>query len=170
MYIALQTIHAPIEASYPPADKNLYKECESIQFEARKIYCQKLKYADRALGEIINYLKSSKIWDNTMIVFTTDNGGMPNQVLQGRPAVFVGAGLNIPLRGTKASAFEGGIRGLAWVTGGLVPEKLKGTKSDKVFHAIDVPTGLLGYSDTPIPDKIKEDAVELINEVLHPDQ
>lgn len=52
---------------------------------------------DEGIRNITDTLKSSSLWDNTLIVFTNDNGGQ----------VFAG-GNNAPLRGNKASYFEGG--------------------------------------------------------------
>jgi len=52
---------------------------------------------DEGVGNITETLKSSGLWDNTLIIFTNDNGGQ----------VFAG-GNNAPYRGNKASYFEGG--------------------------------------------------------------
>ena len=54
---------------------------------------------DEAIGEIVDKLKTSGIYNNSLIVFTTDNGG---QALYGAS--------NWPLRGNKGSYYEGGKR------------------------------------------------------------
>ena len=52
---------------------------------------------DEGIANVTDSLKSANLWNNTLLIFTTDNGG---QVFQG--------GNNAPLRGAKASYFEGG--------------------------------------------------------------
>ena len=52
---------------------------------------------DAAIGEIVSKLKSTEMDKNTLIVFTTDNGGQ----------AFYGAS-NWPLRGNKATYYEAG--------------------------------------------------------------
>ena len=56
----------------------------------RRIYCGMVTALDAALGRIVNTLEETKMINNTLIVFTTDNGG---NVLAG--------GNNYPLRGGK---------------------------------------------------------------------
>ena len=52
---------------------------------------------DEGIRNITDTLKSSGLWNDTLLIFTNDNGGQ----------VFLG-GNNAPLRGNKASYFEGG--------------------------------------------------------------
>ena len=49
------------------------------------------------------------VWDRTVIIMSTDNGGNTDT-----------GGSNAPLRGNKATSYEGGVRGVGWVGGGLV--------------------------------------------------
>ena len=53
---------------------------------------------DEGIGRILDALDAAGIADNTLVLFSSDNGGVG------------GVGSNYPLRGAKASAFEGGIR------------------------------------------------------------
>ena len=53
-------------------------------------------------------LKKKKMYQNSLIIFSTDNGGST-------PGFS-----NVPLRGNKEQLYEGGIRGVGWVAGGLV--------------------------------------------------
>ena len=47
------------------------------------------------------------MWENTLVIFVSDNGGTD-------------AGINYPLRGEKHTTWEGGIRGAAFVAGGVM--------------------------------------------------
>ena len=65
------------------------------------------------------------MWENTIMVVSADNGGA------------VGIGSNYPLKGCKMTFFEGGVRALAFANGGLLPEKVRGTKSEGFIHIAD---------------------------------
>jgi len=66
--------------------------------------------------------------NNTLIVFSTDNGGLP---------VDSGGASNWPLRGGKFTLWEGGVRGVGFVSGAGIPEKLKGSIYNGLMHETD---------------------------------
>ena len=53
-------------------------------------------------------LKRSGLWENSVVLFSTDNGGS------------VPSTSNLPLKGSKESVYEGGVRGVALLTGGIL--------------------------------------------------
>eukprot|EP01059_Diplonema_ambulator_P003455 TRINITY_DN13137_c0_g1_i1.p1 TRINITY_DN13137_c0_g1~~TRINITY_DN13137_c0_g1_i1.p1 ORF type:complete len:545 (+),score=72.54 TRINITY_DN13137_c0_g1_i1:113-1636(+) len=110
LYLAFQAVHTP----YDPVPGN---PCNNT-------YAGMLWDADVYVGQIVSALKEKEMWDNTVIVYTSDNGG-------------VDLGNNYPLRGEKHSNWEGGMRTTTFVSGGLVPENLRGTKNDVNFHIVD---------------------------------
>ncbi|HSB13263.1 MAG TPA: sulfatase-like hydrolase/transferase [Bryobacteraceae bacterium] len=67
--------------------------------EMRKYYLANLNCLDDNIGRLLNALDRLKLTENTLIVFFSDNGGTPH-----------GGGGNLPLRGSKSTTFEGGIR------------------------------------------------------------
>ncbi|XP_037501282.1 arylsulfatase I [Rhipicephalus sanguineus] len=90
-------------------------------------FCDFLEMAaamDVAVGLIVDKLKEVKMWNNSLFVFLSDNGG---QVLYG--------GSNWPLRGNKNTLYEGGTRVPAFVAGPVL--KKTGYNSSSIIHAVD---------------------------------
>jgi N-acetylgalactosamine-6-sulfatase len=71
------------------------------------IYAASVTVMDRALGNLFERMKEAGLRDNTLIVFSSDNG--PEEI-EIRSAQWSGAGSAGPLRGRKRSLYEGGIR------------------------------------------------------------
>ena len=84
---------------------------------------------DEGVGNVTAALRREGLYNNSLIIFTTDNGG---------PAASDGnMASNFPLRGRKATLWEGGVRGAACVSGfGLAPG-LRGTISREMMHVVD---------------------------------
>lgn len=105
---------------------------------------------DRYVGEVMALLEKEGIADNTLIVFTSDNG--PHREGGANPDFFHSYG---PLRGCKRDMYEGGIR-VPFIVSypGHIAE---GTKSDQIMAFWDImPTfaELIGSSDTITTDGI----------------
>jgi arylsulfatase I/J len=94
-----------------------------------------VNYMDTALGQIVTKLKSKGMWENTLMVVTSDNGG-PTYWLP-PPAETYGGADNNPLKGGKLSDWEEGIRVNAFVTGGAVPAAKRGSKLEDLIHVAD---------------------------------
>ena len=84
---------------------------------------------DDNLLALTGALDARGLWENTLMVFTSDNGGCITLDESG--------GNNWPLKGGKYSDFEGGIRASAFVSGGYLPEAVRGTTSNAVMHIAD---------------------------------
>ena len=86
--------------------------------------------------KVVKSLKETGYYDNTIIVFTTDNGG----------AVKLG-GNNMPLRGTKGTLYEGGTRGIGFVHSPLLQNS--GYTNFNLMHAVDwLPTLMAAIGQT----------------------
>ena len=72
-------------------------------------------YAETGVQMVIDHLKKIGLYENTLIVFASDNGAQPGDGSAG-----AAYGQNVPLRGMKFTTFEGGIRTPAFVTGIMV--------------------------------------------------
>merc|ERR1719456_425570 len=89
-------------------------------------------WVDEAIGKVTQKLKDEGIWDDTLVVVHADNGG-PVYGNGGHD----GAANNYPLKGGKMANWEGGIRVNAFVSGGYLPEKVRGTKNDGLMTGWD---------------------------------
>eukprot|EP01121_Diplochlamys_sp_Union-15-3_P018919 TRINITY_DN6999_c0_g1_i1.p1 TRINITY_DN6999_c0_g1~~TRINITY_DN6999_c0_g1_i1.p1 ORF type:complete len:566 (-),score=88.20 TRINITY_DN6999_c0_g1_i1:50-1747(-) len=112
LYLCFQAVHAPAEVpeSYITPYNNI------IQNLRRRTFAGMLSCLDEGVGNVTNALKSKGMWDNTLLVFTADNGG-PTTTSDG-----IGAS-NWPLRGGKHSIWEGGTRATAFVHGNMLAKK-----------------------------------------------
>eukprot|EP00007_Cunea_sp_BSH-02190019_P007656 CAMPEP_0174237238 /NCGR_PEP_ID=MMETSP0417-20130205/7401_1 /TAXON_ID=242541 /ORGANISM="Mayorella sp, Strain BSH-02190019" /LENGTH=509 /DNA_ID=CAMNT_0015315967 /DNA_START=1 /DNA_END=1527 /DNA_ORIENTATION=+ len=130
LYYAHQVAHVPIES--PPAKYT--ERCTHISDETRRTYCAMTAALDQSLNEFIDMLKDRQLWDDTLLIVSTDNGGDPNY--GSFPA---SAGCNWPLRAGKGRLFEGGVRSIGFVNGGsnVIPSSRRGTEIDGLAHMVD---------------------------------
>ncbi len=116
----------------------------------RKTYAAMMLAMDRASGAILDTLDELGLAENTIVVFTNDNGGPTDQ----------NSGSNLPYAGTKSNHLEGGIRVpyvLRW------PARIEGgqTFDDPVSTLDLLPTFIAAARpDAPLPDAV--DGVDLI--------
>merc|ERR1712232_480797 len=83
-----------------------------------------------------------KMWDNTVVVLVSDNGGP------------LGHTVNEPLRGGKHGYWEGGLRAEAFVYSELLPNKVRGTKFTGLAHTSDWYNTLIeGVAGLTLPSK-----------------
>lgn len=94
LYVPFNAPHAPLQA--PPEFLDHYA---GIADPKRRSYAAMTAAMDHAVGRILDTLESEKVARDTLVLFFSDNGGPVGQ-----------GATNTPLRGAKASCFEGGIR------------------------------------------------------------
>ncbi len=140
------SVHAPFDAKQALIDRYA-KQIDPNDPQRSPTYAAMIESMDDAVGTLLNTLDRLKIADNTIIIFASDNGGnMYNQV-DGTTATS-----NAPLRGGKATMYEGGVRGPAIVVQpGVVAAN---SRSDEVIQSSDFyPTLLEMLSIEKQPDQ-----------------
>lgn len=121
LYVPFNAPHTPLDAKSEDIAKY-----SSEKNEKRRIYCAQVDNMDQAIGKIIEALKAKNVFDNTVILFASDNGGYGDGKIAD----------NKPFRGGKGKPFEGGIRVPAFI---IWPDGLKGGRSyDQPLHIVDV--------------------------------
>lgn len=121
-----------LEDTRPPARSKSDKLSESsikAGFKSRvPLYAAVVDAMDQAIGTVLTTLKDEGIYDNTIVLFFSDNGAS---------RVFTqGGGDNSPLRGGKAETYEGGIRVVSLLQW---PKKIApGKKLDQLMTVMDV--------------------------------
>ncbi len=96
LYLAHWGVHTPLQAS-----KEDYDALANIPDHRHRVYAAMVRSVDRSVGRVLQTLKDEGLDDNTIVIFTSDNGA-PGYI--GLPEV------NRPYRGWKLTFFEGGLR------------------------------------------------------------
>lgn len=96
--LAYNAPHSPLQAL-----KSDYEDPEvaAIPSHTRRVYAAMIKALDRGVGKVLDALQECGQWENTIVIFTSDNGGASYIDLPH---------INRPYRGWKATFFEGGLR------------------------------------------------------------
>lgn len=95
MYVPHLAVHAPFEAPDAPETPMVTKE--TMHHGSRAIYKAMVERIDKGVGMILDELEKNGLADNTLVVFSSDNGGERYS-------------RNLPLFHHKATLWEGGIR------------------------------------------------------------
>jgi arylsulfatase A-like enzyme len=115
-------------------------------------YAAMIKTMDDCVGMLIKQLEAQHQLDNTIIVFTSDNGGLATA--EGTPTS------NLPLRGGKGWSYEGGTRVPMLV---IAPGYTHaGTHSDEPAISMDLYPTLLSAAGVPRPDNVQVDGIDLV--------
>jgi arylsulfatase A len=148
LYFAPNAVHEPV-APNPKFTGSRYKA-----------YGDFIEELDWSVGQVLATLDKFKLTDNTLIIFTSDNGGVVNR---GNPnvvaAMDAGLAINGPLKGGKHSEWEGGFREpflVRWP--GKVPA---GTVSEQVICHTDMLATLSSILKSPLGSKYAEDSFDV---------
>jgi arylsulfatase A-like enzyme len=96
MYLAFNAPHTPLQAT-----RTDYDALSAVGDHTERVYGAMILALDRGVGRVMRALREQGLDEDTLVIFTSDNGG----------AWYVGLpDLNRPFRGWKATFFEGGLR------------------------------------------------------------
>src|SRR5262249_40659760 len=139
LYVPFNAVHAPHQVP------DNYKAPYAALPEPRRTYAGMVAAMDEAVGQIIAALDEKRLRRNTLIIFSSDNGGPnPGRVTD-----------NGPLRAGKATLYEGGVRVAACVNW---PGRLKpGTVIDQALHIVDWYPTLLKLVGASLTQKLALD-------------
>ena len=146
MHLATYSVHAPIQA-HPElgADYNA-KPIPDGCLHKNPGYASMVGAMDRAVGKVLDALDTAGVAENTLVIFTSDNGGMEAKGSRTN---------NAPLREGKKHPYEGGIRE-PWVI--RFPGKLPaGVVSDAQVSTIDIFPTVCAVAGAPLPGEVTLD-------------
>lgn len=118
---------------------------------------------DWSIGEVLKALERNGFSENTLVIFTSDNGG----VLKYRPVDYPeveGHRINGALRGQKTTAYEGGVRVpfiAKWP--GKIPAE---TEDSSMLALTDFFATMAEYFEYPLPDDAAEDSFSFLGPLL----
>ncbi len=159
LYVTYSVPHFPLKE--PEKWTDMYKDVEE---DSRRWYCASITHMDAGIGKIVQALDRKQIRENTLILYTSDNGGQKSwhsdTQYQGRYAdkPHTVLGDNDPYRGWKGQVYEGGIRIPAFINWKGIFEP--GTVSAPL-HVVDWMPTLCKLADYDPPDNLEWDGVNV---------
>jgi len=163
LYLALQSVHSPMQVPKSYSEPYSY-----INNRNRQIYAGMVTAMDETVQNITEHLKTAGMWENTLFIFSTDNGGQPNF-----------GGNNWPLRGSKQTLWEGGIKAVGFVHGNMLKLTSENATNHGLMHISDWYPTLLSATQCPLMNgtqpldgvdqwkTISENAKTTRTEILH---
>lgn len=128
MYLPHFGVHSPKEAKPELIEK--FKNKPGVGGHNDPVYAAMIASVDESVGRVMQTLDELKLADNTVLIFTSDNGGVGGYVREGIKKSGDTTD-NAPLRSGKGSLYEGGTR---------VPLIVRWPKVTPAGSATDVPT------------------------------
>jgi len=147
LYLAHWAPHSPLQAT-----REDYEAVGDIEPHRARVYAAMIRALDRGVGRVLDALRDEGLEENTIVLFSTDNGG----------AGYIGLPeINAPYRGWKGSFFEGGIKGpffLRW------PARVAaGTVDARPAAHIDVVPTMLAAAGASLPGGVEIDGIDLLD-------
>ena len=159
LYVAHEAVHDPMQGPNSAIQRgpNKVKQDFSLDktlsksIDKKEIFKEVITELDRSVGDIVKAVKLAGLSDNTLILFTSDNG----------PMKLSSPG---PLRGKKGSLFEGGHRvpTIAWW-----PNVIKAnTVNEQLTISLDIMPTIIELTKAKLPDSHQLDGISLLPTLL----
>lgn len=146
LYLAHWAPHTPLQAT-----REDYEALSHIELHRERVYAAMIRSLDRGVGRVLETLREQGLEENTLVIFTSDNGG----------AGYIGLpDVNQPYRGWKSTFFQGGIRVpyFARWPARIAP----GTTVEDPVHHFDIFATVAAAAGATLPDDRKIDGVNLL--------
>lgn len=148
LYLAFNAVHTPMQA-----DDARLERFASIENKPRRTYAAMMFAMDEAIGRVRKKLADTGLEQQTLVIFHSDNGG-PTM-----PGTTTNASINKPLRGSKRTTLEGGVRVpflVAW------PGRVKPGVYEQPVIQLDVHSTALAACGVQVQAQWKLDGVDLL--------
>jgi arylsulfatase A-like enzyme len=149
LYLAFNAVHTPMHAT-----EDRLKEFGGIANKQRQTYDAMTLAMDQAVGKVLAKLRTEQLEEDTLIVFFSDNGGPTMRTTT------INGSRNDPLRGSKRTTLEGGVRVpfvLSWK--GRLPA---GKTYEQPIIQLDVLPTALAAAGVEVKAEWKLDGVNLL--------
>ncbi|MCL5271520.1 MAG: sulfatase [bacterium] len=156
------SVHSPWQAKEELIRK-FAKTADPAGLQRNPVYAAMVKSMDDAVGTLMKTLDESGLTDNTIVIFMSDNGGFcwPNTPVMDKRYTTVPVTSNLPLRGGKATIYEGGTREpliVAW-PGRIQP----GSKNETaIVQSIDFHPTVLEMCGVAPPSVVRFDGISFL--------
>jgi uncharacterized sulfatase len=108
LFLNHHAVHAPLEARPELIEKYQAKAARTVVSDIHPTYAAMTEMGDESLEQVLAELERLGLVDNTVVIFTSDNGGLIEDLHLRQPTPLATA--NRPLRSQKGDLYEGGIR------------------------------------------------------------
>jgi arylsulfatase A-like enzyme len=146
IYLALPEAHTPLQAP-----RAIYERNSFIKDEKTRVYYSMIEAMDADVGQVLKALKRNKLDKDTIVIFTSDNGGAPYTRIPWE---------NLPYRGFKMTFFRGGVTVpylIKWP--GHIPADQVVTG---VTSSLDIFPTALAAAAIPLPQGRTYDGIDLL--------
>ena len=155
--------HFPVNDAQARADLLAkYRAKTPGEDPAKPSYGALTEGVDQSVARIIDYLEATPdprnggkpLADNTLVIFTSDNGGEEDPVNSGA--------FNGPLRADKGQMYEGGVR-VPWIVWSRNADLVRGggRANDTIVNSTDLYTTLASYAQAQLPAGVPLDGIDL---------
>lgn len=137
LYLAFNAVHTPMDVLRQDMEQFAH-----VEDEHRRRLMAMTWAMDRAVGTVVSALEKHELLDDTLLIFSNDNGGDRIGI----------AADNVPLRGTKGTLLEGGVRVpfvMQWP--GVITA---GSESGKIVSLMDIVPTAVTVSGGETPDNL----------------
>ncbi len=151
LYVAHEAVHDPMQGPDSTIQRGPNKVKQDRNIDKIEIFKEVITELDRSVGDIVKAVKLAGLSDNTLILFTSDNG----------PMKLSSPG---PLRGKKGSLFEGGHRvpTIAWWPNVIQAN----TVNEQLTISLDIMPTIIELTKAKLPDGHQLDGISLLPTLL----